>query len=114
MKLSTKLPNHEIYTECTKCGAIYDQRMHGNSCPECGFTFERMFSNHIFAIAILILFCLIGSSCGITKQYGYRHHRNTVAQKVIQYEASKPYRMGDWKACMHFSERPKCHWPLRD
>jgi len=120
MKLQANQPNHEIWTECT-CGAIYDARIHGSVCPECGadtpinrkaFAFSACFS--LVVILLFLAIVLLVSSCGITKQYGYRHHRNTVAQKVIQYEASKPYRWGDWKACQHFSERPKGHWPLRD
>ena len=120
MKQSTQLSNPEMWHECT-CGAIFDRRVHMNVCPECGlninysrkvFVFSCLFSFTVIALFIVALFALTG--CGITKQYGYRHHRNNVAQKVIQYEASKPYRWGDWKACMHFSERPKSHWPLRD
>lgn len=114
MKYSTQLPNHETWHTCAQCGTAYDQHLHGTSCPECGFTIAKIIETNLYPIAIFILFILIGSSCGITKQYGYRNHRNTVAQKVIQYEASKPYKWGDWKACQHFSERPKSHWPLRD
>lgn len=61
----------------------------------------------------ILIFIFLMSSC-MTRKYGYRQHRNHVAQQIIQYEASKPYRFGDWKACMHFSERPKSHWPFND
>ena len=114
MKRSINQPNHETWHFCEQCGIQYDQHLHGEVCPECGFTVAKLLSTNLYPIAIFILFLLIGSSCGITKKYGYRHHRNTVAQKVIQYEASKPYRWGDWKACQHFAERPKGHWPLKD
>jgi len=120
MKQSAQLSNHEIWHEC-KCGAIYDRRIHGDICPSCGltqpinrklFAFSAAFS--FTAILLFMAALLLLTGCGITQKYGYRQHRNKVAQKVIQYEASKPYRWGDWKACQHFSERPKSHWPLRD
>jgi hypothetical protein len=120
MKRINQQNNHEMWTECP-CGAIYDARLHNSICPVCGsnapinrkvFAFSAAFS--LLAIMLILLIIFSATSCGITKKYGYRHHRNTVAQKVIQYEASKPYRWGDWKACQHFSERPKGHWPLRD
>lgn len=119
MKLETQLPNHEIWTECT-CGAIYDARMHGTACPECGantplnrkvFTFAAAFSFTV--IMLLFAIGLLATSC-ISRQYGYRHHRNTVAQKVLQYEHCRPDKYGEWKVCQHFNERPKNHWPFRD
>lgn len=64
-------------------------------------------------ISIFIMVLFISTSC-ITRKYGYRQHRNRVAQKILQYEHSKPYRWGDWKVCIHFSERPKGHWPFND
>lgn len=109
--------SHEIWHVCTCCGVEFDKHLHGNACPECGTVSKVnylsgtiIFSAIIFWVIIALLF----TSCGITKKYGYRHHRNTVAQKVLQYEHCRPYRFGEWKACQHFNERPKNHWPLRD
>lgn len=62
---------------------------------------------------LLISVVFIASGCN-TKRYGLRQHRNHVAQQILQFEHSKPYRWGDWKACQHFAERPKSHWPFND
>lgn len=58
-RLYPPLPNREIWKECTLCGAIYDERMHGNHCPICGYTMRRLVSAIIYPLFILLFLLFI-------------------------------------------------------
>lgn len=127
--------NHEIYTECTKCGFIYDAHLSGKDCPRCGFTMYRVISKLIYPVAILLMFLFIGISNasasnaknhhkpGIHRshsiatkvaqtKYKVRQHRNNIAQRKLMYDKCKPYRMADWRACINYADRPYSRWPF--
>lgn len=128
MKRTNTITNHETWHICEQCGTDYDQHLHGNSCPECGFTIAKLLSTSIYPIAIFILFILIGSSCTTSRvvahrnhsiatkvaqtKYKVRQHRNNIAQRKLQYDGCRPYRMGDWKACINYADRPHSRWPF--
>ena len=135
MKRSTQLQNHETYTECTKCGFIYDAHLSRKDCPRCGFTMYRVISKLIYPVAILLMFLFIGISNasasnaknhhkpGIHRshsiatkvaqtKYKVRQHRNNIAQRKLMYDGCRPYRMGDWKACINYADRPHSRWPF--
>ena len=120
--------NHEIWNTCSQCGTVFDERLYGNSCPECGFTVAKILSTNLYPIAIFILFLLIGSSCTTHRnvphrshsfatkvaqtKYKVRQHRNNIAQRKLQYDACRPKRMSDWRACINFADRPHSRWPF--
>lgn len=95
--------------KCYNCGHESDDSV----CKQCGTVQRFRYSGLVILAPAIIALLLLTSGCMLRK-YGYRQHRNMVAQKVIQYEHCKPYRFGDWKACQHFNERPKSHWPFND
>lgn len=128
MKRSINKPNHETWHFCEQCGTEYDQHLHGEVCPECGFTVAKLLSTNLYPIAIFILFILIGCSCTDSRvlvqrdhsiatkvaqtKYKVRQHRNNIAQRKLQYDGCRPDRMSDWRACINFADRPHSRWPF--
>lgn len=84
-----------------------------NVCEHCNTVQHFRYAVLVIFGSALVVAILIFSSCALHK-YGYRQHRNRVAQKVIQYEQSDPKRAHANAQYRHFSERPKNHWPLND
>jgi len=101
-------------------------------------TVSGLCSIHIYAIATLVLFLIIGSSCSSSKSVVYnqpktthavvkhdlpstvahlqkkvRKHRNRIAQLTLQYEnCLSPAK--DWtRRSRHWWERPTGHWPFQ-
>jgi len=102
-------------------------------------TLSALLSTHVYSIALLILFLLVGSSCSSSRpiasnshkathsvvrrshnlpstvahlQKKVRKHRNNIAQKKLQYDGCRRDRMSDWRACINFADRPHNHWPF--
>jgi uncharacterized protein YcfL len=109
-------------------------------CHEPKLTLSSLFEKHIYSIAILILFLLIGSGCSSSKTVTYgqpkairtvvhrdhslsstvahlqkkvRKNHNRIAQLSIQYEnCISPAK--DWtRRYRHWWERPQGHWPFQ-
>lgn len=96
--------------KCYNCQTEIDT----NKCPNCG-TYQ---SNKAITIVgllapIMLVTMLLLPGCMLRK-YGYRQHRNHVAQEVIQYEHCNPKRAHINQVNRHFSERPKSHRPFND
>ena len=112
--------NHEIWHTCQYCGQEFDRRIHIDQCPGCGadvdfnpFIFRFAIGSSLTMIVVLLCLVLLFSGC-MTQQYGYRRHRNRVAQEVTQYEHSLSAGQ-DWtRPWRHWWERPKSHWPFND
>jgi hypothetical protein len=95
--------------KCFNCGSELQE----SNCKRCNAVQHFNYSGVLIFGPALVILLITASGCALQK-YGYRQHRNKVAQKVIQYEHCDPLRAHANAQYRHFSERPKSHWPLND
>jgi len=108
--------NHEVWHECEHCGSRFDQRKHGNQCPDCGKVFNKKAFYFAVSFSFLLIICamlgmILLSGCSTTK-YQVRQHNNHLIQEVQQHQNSLNARE-DWtRPYRNWDRRPHNHWPF--
>lgn len=110
MKLKPITQNHEVWYECQVCAAIFDRRMQGSTCPECGASTGRK-AGKFKKLLMSILIGVLLTACTPHK-FAARQKQCRNAQEFAQYLHSVPSHKDPLRTYLFWDIRPKNHWPF--